>query len=497
MEKQSKSSIIVSVIYFLLAILLLVGPRTIFKVCEVVEKPMRCYFSTQAIAVMAVMLIGIAIAHLFALTGAEKIRLNGLAVLSALAVILIPVQLIGGCEMKAMACQSRTFPAIYIISIVLIASALTEIVSILVKEKSGLKAGIRQTVSAVLSLTLLLTVVGCGNEATETGKDNKGSKDAEVIVGFNSGSLCLAPLHIALANGYFEAEFKAAGISWKIEDIDIANASELLEAGKINATVGLSGSLMQQMDNGLNIAFTGGLHTGCTKFYVKKDSGITSLEDLKGKALGVPSLTDSGTMVLKRKLTDVGIGVTTENLEVSFVPYGLTDLPLALENGAIDVAVLHDPVGYQAEQEYGFVPILDTAKDEKFSKEYCCQVYVAKTLADNNPKAAAAYTRALLKAAAFIQAAPDQAAQIQIDNGYCSGEPDTNAALLSSYSYKPSVQAGYDTFHASAVELQAIGELDRDKDIYKFIDEHYSKFEDVPESYEYHPADGTFTEIWE
>lgn len=345
----------------------------------------------------------------------------------------------------------------------------------------------------VISVMLLaLGVTGCGKDTKETA--SKKTEEAEVIIGFNSGSLCLAPLHLALENGYFDEEFNAAGVTWRKEDIELGNAPELLEAGKINATVGLSGSLMQQMDHGLSISFTGGLHTGCTKFYVRADSGIKSLNDVKGKTLGVPSLTDSGTMVLKRKLNDLGIGVSTDNLEVKFINYALTDLPLALENKAIDLAVLHDPMGYQAEKEYGFVSILDTATDEKFSKEYCCQVYVTNKLGKENPNAAAAYTRAVLKAAAFIQANPEEAAKIQIDKGYCSGDLKTNATLLKSYNYSPSVKAGYDTFYASAVELQEIGELDKEKDIYKFIDEHYLVLEGVPESYTYQVKDNKFIE---
>ena len=127
--------------------------------------------------------------------------------------------------------------------------------------------------------------------------------------------------------------------------------------------------MIPQIDNGLEISFTAGLHTGCTKYYVK-DTSIDSVADLKGKKIGVPAMGDSSVVALKRKLYDEGIGVTTDNLEVEWVVYALTDLPLALENGAIDVAALHDPVAYSAETEYGFKKILDLSTDEKFANEY-------------------------------------------------------------------------------------------------------------------------------
>ena len=88
-------------------------------------------------------------------------------------------------------------------------------------------------------------------------------------------------------------------------------------------------------------------------------------------------------------------------------------------------------------------------------------------------------------------------AKIQIDNNYCSGDLETNASLLASYNYSPSVQGGYDTFYSAAVELQAIGELDKSKDIYEFIEAHYEKIEGVPESYVYHAESKTFDEVGE
>lgn len=335
-----------------------------------------------------------------------------------------------------------------------------------------------------LSLLMLLlvgsAVIGCGNGSTDTSKETE--SDVAVKIGFAKGSLCLAPIHLAYLKGYFEEEFKAANFTWKMEEVDLSQAAELLAAGKINACVGLTASLIQPIDNGLDITFTTGLHTGCTKYYVTANSAINSVADLKGKKIGVPGLSDSSTMNLKRKLHDLGVGVTTENMEVTFVPYALTDLPLALSNGAVEAVALHDPVAYKAEEEYGFKKILDTGTDEKFKGEYCCESYVTTELSTKNPKAAAAYTRAMQKAAAFIQASPKDAAKIQIDSGYCSGDLEANAKLLESYNYSPSVSAGLKTFIDAVEELKTIGDLKQDTDVEAFSSAHFTKFEDVPDS---------------
>ncbi|MBR5418564.1 MAG: ABC transporter substrate-binding protein [Clostridiales bacterium] len=358
----------------------------------------------------------------------------------------------------------------------------------------------KKTVVKILSAMLITalsisTMSACSkknkSEGT-TGEGGQSSGDVDIVIGTANGSLCLAPLHIAIDNGYFEEEFKNAGVTWRVEEIDLANISELVASNKIDASTQLAGAMIPQIDNGLEITFTAGLHTGCTKYYTKEGSGIESVADLKGKKIGVPSIGDSSVIALKRILYDNGIGVTTENLEVEWVVYGLTDLPLALENGAIDVAALHDPVAYSAEQEYGFKKILDLSTDEKFANEYCCMAFVTKKLAEENPKAAAAYTRAMLKASAFVQANPKEAAKIQIDNNQCSGDLEVNASLLASYNYGPSVSVAADTITNAANELLRIGEL-KSGDPSEFVAKAFTKFDGVPDSFRY--ENGEFVEV--
>ena len=360
-----------------------------------------------------------------------------------------------------------------------------------------MKKTARKIVSAMLVAALCITgMTACSKKESGSGESSsaggQSSSDPDIIIGTANGSLCLAPLHIAIDNGYFEEEFKAAGVTWKVEEIDLNNLSSLVAADKVDASTQLAGAMIPQIDNGLEITFTAGLHTGCTKYYTKDGSGIESVADLKGKKIGVPGIGDSSVIALKRLLYDNGIGVTTENLEVEWVVYGLTDLPLALENGAIDVAALHDPVAYSAEQEYGFKKILDLSTDEKFANEYCCMAFVTNKLAAENPKAAAAYTRAMLKASAFVQANPKEAAKIQIDNNQCSGDIEVNASLLASYNYNPSVSVAGDTITNAASELIRIGELKAD-DPKVFVNKAFTKFDGVPNSYKY--ENGSFTEV--
>lgn len=121
-----KKNSIHSIFYFMVGVILLIGPYTFFRVCEVGEKPMKCYWSTKAIGVLAVLLILSAMVRFFVKTVREIAIVNIFVIVTAGLVALIPSVIIGGCGMKTMACHRVTFPAFYIIAIFTILVAVIE-----------------------------------------------------------------------------------------------------------------------------------------------------------------------------------------------------------------------------------------------------------------------------------------------------------------------------------------------------------------------------------
>ena len=63
------------------------------------------------------------------------------------------------------------------------------------------------------------------------------------------------------------------------------------------------------------------------------------------------------------------------------------------------------------------------------------------------------------KAAAYIQALPYEAAQIQVDKKYITGNPKHNGLILDSLNFTPSVSLGQQTFKDAFTDLQKIGIL--------------------------------------
>ena len=296
-----------------------------------------------------------------------------------------------------------------------------------------------------------------------------------------SPSLCQAPLHVAVEKGFFAAE----GIEAENIQIDPAHVQEAVAAGQIDAGFGLIGKFLKPLENGLPIKFTAGIHTGCIKLAVAKDSPIRSVADLKGKRIGVTGLVGAETIIAKRALAAEGISVDAKKPEVEFVVFSRNDLGQAIQKGIVDAVGLGDPAISLIARQYGLRILLDTAKTGDFAREYCCGSFVSIKFAKENPAKADAFTRAVLKASVWVQQHPEEAARIQLEKKYVAGTLDFNTELLKSYNYIPSVQGGYDALLKGVTQLVDIGMLDpiKRENIKAFVDNHYLFSRDVPDSY--------------
>ena len=272
--------------------------------------------------------------------------------------------------------------------------------------------------SGLLAAALTLSLTACGGSSSNSDASAAADSGATHLRLIYSPSLCAAPMYIAIENGYFEDE----GLDIEQVTVDAAHVSEAIGADQVDVGMGLIGKMLQPLENGLPIKFTTGLHTGCTKLLVPGGSNIKSIADLKGKKIGVPGLADAATVVSKRSLSAAGIGVTDQNMEVEFSVYSRNDLAQALQNGAVDAIALGDPAASIAEEQYGLTALIDTATDPEYKDEYCCAAFVTSKLAEENPKAAAAFTRAVQKASQWVQENPDETAKIITEKEYISGD---------------------------------------------------------------------------
>jgi NitT/TauT family transport system substrate-binding protein len=340
--------------------------------------------------------------------------------------------------------------------------------------------------SVILALAMLMALLSaCSSTPSSANPSTSPSTSAQqtadpdldfvLRIGWG-GSLCEAPLHIAVEKGFFDEE----GLKYELIKLAPGTAFDAVTADQIDASFGLLASLIQPLSNGLPIKITSGLHTGCDKVLVKKDSGISTPADFVGKKVGVPSYTSSPYIFAKRVLADNGIDVTAQSSQVEFVLYATADLPMALEKGAVDAIAMNDPTATIAANDNDLNVVFDSAKDEPYKDQYCCSAYVRENIASDHPEIAAKYTRAMQKASAWIQDNKDEVAQIQVDNKWVAGDVKVNAEVLKTFNYIPSYSGAYDIFGIIAPQLQAVGMLDADIDVKALQENSFVLLDDIP-----------------
>jgi hypothetical protein len=107
----------------LLGLLIALGPQFLFKVCPVGDLAMKCHWTAQAEIGIGVLIAALGAALILFASAETRLGLTIGIFLSGVLALLIPHALIGGCPMHTMQCRKITFPAITVISVLLLIGA--------------------------------------------------------------------------------------------------------------------------------------------------------------------------------------------------------------------------------------------------------------------------------------------------------------------------------------------------------------------------------------
>lgn len=273
----------------------------------------------------------------------------------------------------------------------------------------------------------------------------------------HSGSTCEAPLFIAYEKGFYQEE----GLDVELLKGDFNINKEGLATGKIDVSDGLPLQWIKPIEQGLDIKFTAGIHTGCIRVLVPLNSEIKTVKDFKGKTIGVPAIGGGPMNLVSRLLVIEGINIKTE---VTWKAYPVGELELAINKGEVDIIALTDPVAQKLVDTGKFRTIVDSATHEHFKDEYCCLIVIRGKLIKEAPETAAAVTRAILKSARWVAKNPQEAAKIVVDKKYVAGTAEFNGRLLAGYNYIPSVVGGEKAVYIAAKEVKDTGILNPETD---------------------------------
>src|SRR5436309_10614613 len=300
--------------------------------------------------------------------------------------------------------------------------------------------------SIALVATTLFLLIGCGrNRSDSAATSNK------VRVGY-IGITCEAPIFMAIEKGFFKEE----GLDANLVKCEWANYKDILALGGFDITHHLVMYFLKPIEQGLDVKFTGGIHRGCLRVQAGKNSSINSITDLRGKRIGVPGMGTPPFIFANRVLGAHGIDPSRE-IQWRVFPAG--ELGLALDRGLVDAVADSEPIGSLLLADGKVRNIADQAKDAPYKDEYCCAVLVNGKFFEKNPKASAAATRALLKAAKWVDTNPAAAARLSVEKKYIASNVQLNAHAISNLDYVPSVSGAEKAVVQSAMDMKKAGML--------------------------------------
>ncbi|WP_315832027.1 ABC transporter substrate-binding protein [Bradyrhizobium prioriisuperbiae] len=241
----------------------------------------------------------------------------------------------------------------------------------------------------------------------------KTASDAPALTGaprklklsWNAGAVCLAPLPVAIDNGFFQKHNL---------DVELVNYSgstdQLLEAiatGKSDAGLGMALRWLKPLEQGFDVKIAAGTHGGCMRVLTRTNSGVDKLADLKGKVVGVGDLAGPDKNFFSIQLAKQGID---PNKDVDWRPFPGNLLQLAVDKGEVQAFLASDPLAYLWLKNTAYKEVASNL-DGDYKDKTCCIVGLRGSLIREEPQTARAITQALLDAAMFTSQNPEKAAK--------------------------------------------------------------------------------------
>ena len=295
----------------------------------------------------------------------------------------------------------------------------------------------------LIAATALVTLIFAGGTQQSRADESK-----KVRVGY-IGLTCEASIFSAVEKGFFKEE----GLEIELIKCDWKTYKDSLALGSYDFTQHLVMYFLKPIEQGLDVRFLGGVHTGCLRVQTGVNSPIHKIQDLKGKRIGVPGMGTPPFVFANRVLGTHGVDPSTD---ITWKVFPAGELGLALSKGEVDAVANAEPIGTLliAQGTARNVEGMDEATDEPYASEYCCEIIANGKWIDANPDTAARATRAILRGAVWVQQNPKAAAQLAVDKKYLASTVELNTVAISRLKYIPSVNKAEQTLYTAAKDMR-------------------------------------------
>ena len=235
--------------------------------------------------------------------------------------------------------------------------------------------------------------------------------------------------------------FKEEGLDVELVKTDWDGLREGLAGGQFDANHTLVMYLLKAIENNKDLKITGGIHTGCLRLQVSVKSSIKTAAELKGKTIGVPTHIGSPPfMFASRVLAAQGIDPSLDAGQVTWLAIAPDAMAKAVQKTGgwtPSPRPTRSAPSWSARRSSARSPTRPRTSPTPTST--VMRWVVSGKLARKHPKAAAKVTRAMLKAAKWVEENPKAAAQMGVEKKYIASTVDINTQALSALRYIPGV----------------------------------------------------------
>ena len=291
----------------------------------------------------------------------------------------------------------------------------------------------------MLSLALCcFLLAGCGSKPVDVSENatepvTAEAEEDETYTMSYVGLKVYDPVYVALEKGFFD------GLDVELTDTVAggATAVQMVSSGDVQGCLLSNMALCNAVNAGLPVIAVADIQSAfkqapLEEFYVRADSDINSIEDLKGKKIAINLVKSSFHYTWLMELEKAGM---TED-DVTFVSLPFAEQKEALLNGTVDAIGLMQPYSGMARVDDNCRQLY-TAVDS-FGERQFCEILLNSIWAEEHPEAATRFVEGISEAADWI--ADNQEESKQIISKYTG----IDAEYIDDYYFQPEASVNMD-----------------------------------------------------
>lgn len=273
-----------------------------------------------------------------------------------------------------------------------------------------------------LAIAIMLVICCFCTGCTQPGNDEEAVATLNYI-----GLKVYDPVYIALEKGFFD-ETKV-----NVNLVDLvaggATAVQMIESGDADAGLLSYMALVNAVNEGMSVTGVADLQSSfeeapLEEFFVRADSGIDDITDLKGKKIAINLVKSSFHYTWLIELEKAGM---TED-DVEFVVLSFDQQILALKNGQVDAIGLMSPYSAEALNDPDLAKMYDAT--DSFGERQFCDIIASTKYGEKNPEALTAFVSGITKAMEWAMENQEEAKAI------ISKYTGIDAALIADYKFQ-------------------------------------------------------------